>query len=106
MLNENERIEKIAREMCHLSDECKTCQICSEKYPIEESELCYYQCIAKKIKTHNYRTASEVVDEFAAGLKNFLHDAPVVYQAWFGRKIDNFADRFKKKYTEGENERE
>lgn len=27
-----EQIEEMAREMCHLSAECETCQICDERY--------------------------------------------------------------------------
>ena len=54
-MTENEQIEEMAREMCHLSAEFKTCQICNNGYPIEEGELCYFQCIAKEILTHDYR---------------------------------------------------
>ena len=54
-MTEEMQINEIAREMCHLYDECETCQICNEKYPTEDSELCYFQCIAKEIITHNYR---------------------------------------------------
>ena len=54
-MTESEQIEGIARGMCHLSAECKTCKECNEKYHGEEGELCYYQCIAKEIITHDYR---------------------------------------------------
>ena len=55
------QIDEIAREMCHLSAECKTCQICNEKYNggDDDDELCYFQCVAKEIINHGYRKQSE-----------------------------------------------
>ena len=49
-----EQIENIARESCHLSSKFKTCEECNETYKADD-ELCYYQCIAKKIITLGYR---------------------------------------------------
>jgi hypothetical protein len=56
--NEKQAIEEMAREMCHLSAECKTCQICDERYH-SDGELCYFQCVAKEIINHGYRKQSE-----------------------------------------------
>ena len=53
-----EQIEEIAREMCHLSAECKTCQICNERYYCDD-DFCYFQCVAKEIINHGYRKQSE-----------------------------------------------
>lgn len=50
-----EQIEEMAREMCHLSAECKTCQICNERYHGDDDDLCYFQCVAKEIINHGYR---------------------------------------------------
>lgn len=48
------QIEEIAREMCNLSSECKTCQICNEIYHCDD-DLCYFQRVAKEIVNHGYR---------------------------------------------------
>ena len=53
------QIEGIAREMCHLSAECKTCQICNERYHGDDDDLCYFKCVAKEIVNHGYRKQSE-----------------------------------------------
>ena len=53
-----EQIEEMAREMCHLSAECKTCQICNERYHGDD-DLCYFQCVAKEIINHGYRKQVE-----------------------------------------------
>ena len=53
-----EQIEETAREMCHLSAECKTCQICNERYHGDD-DLCYFQCVAKEIINHGYRKQVE-----------------------------------------------
>ena len=53
------QIEEMAREMCHLSAECKTCQICNERYHGDDDDLCYFQCVAKEIINHGYRKQSE-----------------------------------------------
>lgn len=55
---EKQAIDEIAREMCHLSAECETCQICDEKYHCD-GELCYFQCIGKEIINHKYRKQRE-----------------------------------------------
>ena len=56
-------IEEMAREMCHLSSECKTCQICNERYHGDD-DLCYFQCVAKEIVNHGYRKQEWIsVDE-------------------------------------------
>ena len=55
---EKQAIEEMAREMCHLSAECKTCQICDEKYH-GDGELCYFQCMANEIINHGYRKQNE-----------------------------------------------
>ena len=67
-MTEEMQINEIAREICHLYNECETCQICNEKYPTEDSELCYFQCTAKEIIAHDYRKASEVVTEVLANV--------------------------------------
>ena len=62
-MDREKQIEKIAREMCHLSAECKTCQICNERYHGDD-DFCYFQCVAKEIINHGFRKQSEVIDEF------------------------------------------
>lgn len=57
-MSRERQIEEIAREMCHLSAECKTCQICNERYHGGD-DLCYFQCVAKEIINHGYRKQSE-----------------------------------------------
>lgn len=56
-MSKEKQIEEIAREMCHLSAECKTCQICNERYNCDD-DLCYFQCVAKEIINHGYRKQS------------------------------------------------
>ena len=51
MKDKEKQIEEMAREMCHLSAECKTCQICNERYHGDD-DLCYFQCVAKEIVNH------------------------------------------------------
>ena len=58
MSKEKQMIEEMAREMCHLSAECKTCQICNERYHGDD-DLCYFQCVAKEIINRGYRKQSE-----------------------------------------------
>ena len=53
-MSRERQIEEIARKMCHLSAECKTCQICNERYHGGD-DLCYFQCVAKEIVNHGYR---------------------------------------------------
>ena len=57
-MSKEKQIEEIAREMCHLRAECKTCQSCNERYHVDD-DLCYFQCIAKEIVNHGYRKQSE-----------------------------------------------
>lgn len=57
-MSKEKQIEEIAREMCHLSAECKTCQICNERYHGDD-DLCYFQCVAKEIINHGYRKQSD-----------------------------------------------
>ena len=57
-MSKEKQIEEMAREMCHLSAECKTCQICNERYHGDD-DLCYFQCVAKEIINHGYRKQSE-----------------------------------------------
>ena len=59
MSREKQIIEEMAREMCHLSAECKTCQICNERYHGDDDDLCYFKCVAKEIINHGYRKQSE-----------------------------------------------
>ena len=54
-MTENEQINKIAREICHLRAEYITCEECNKECCIDEDELCYFQCMAKEIISHNYR---------------------------------------------------
>ena len=58
-MDREKQIEEIAREMCHLSAECKTCQICNERYHGDD-DFCYFQCVAKEIINHGYRKQSQV----------------------------------------------
>ena len=57
-MSKEKPIEEMARGMCHLSAECKTCQICNERYHGDD-DLCYFQCVAKEIINHGYRKQSE-----------------------------------------------
>ena len=57
-MDREKQIEEMAREMCHLSAECKTCQICNERYHGDDDDLCYFQCVAKEIINHGYRKQS------------------------------------------------
>ena len=66
-----EQIEKMAREMCHLSAECETCQICNERYHGDEDDLCYYQCIAKEIINNGYRKMPDNIGDFSDGYHTF-----------------------------------
>ena len=58
-MDREKQIEEIAREMCHLSAECKTCQICNERYHGDDDDLCYFKCVAKEIVNHGYRKQIE-----------------------------------------------
>ena len=69
------QIEEMAREMCHLSKECKTCQICNERYnggDDDDDELCYFQCVAKEIINHSYRKQSDVAKEIFDEIERIL----------------------------------
>lgn len=57
-MSKEKQIEEMAREMCHLSAECKTCQICNERYHGDDDDLCYFRCVAKEIINHGYRKQS------------------------------------------------
>ena len=71
MRSREKQINEMAREMCHLSAECKTCQICNERYHGDD-DLCYFQCVAKEIVNHGYRKQSEVVKEIFDAIKEKL----------------------------------
>ena len=58
-MQREKQIEEIAREMCHLSAECKTCQICNERYHGDDYDLCYFKCVAKEIINHGFRKQIE-----------------------------------------------
>ena len=63
-MSKEKQIEEMAREMCHLSAECKTCQICNERYHGDDDDLCYFKCVAKEIINHGYRKQEWIsVDE-------------------------------------------
>lgn len=104
MTDKEKQVEEMAKDLCPLYKEYKTCNTCDAVIDIGD-EPCVYKVMAEMILAKGYRKASDIINEFAYGLKDFLHDAPVVYQAWFRAKIDNFADRFKKKY-ESEDKRD
>lgn len=74
-MDREKQIEEIAREMCHLSRECKTCQICNERYNggDDDDELCYFQCVAKEIINHSYRKQSDVAKEIFEELEKLTY---------------------------------
>ena len=72
-MTKEKQIEEMAREMCHLSWECKTCQICNERYNGDDDELCYFQCVAKEIINHSYRKQSEVACEIFEELEKLTY---------------------------------
>lgn len=94
-MSKEKQIEEIAREMCHLSAECKTCQICNERYHGDD-DLCYFQCVAKEIINHGYRKQSEVAKEVFDNIKEKL-----IFNTYGIAAISNktFCE-LKKKYTE------
>lgn len=53
-MSKEKQIEQTAREFCHLSAECETCQICDERYHTD-GELCYFKLMANEIIHHGYR---------------------------------------------------
>jgi hypothetical protein len=61
----NKQIEEMAREMCHLSAEFETCQICDEKYHCD-GEACYFQGIANEIINRGYRKTEDIAREIFA----------------------------------------
>ena len=111
-MDREKQIEEIAREMCHLSAECKTCQICNERYNAGD-DLCYFQCVAKEIIHHGYRkqraVAREIFDEIERILSlNYCcclpQGATEHYEYYEGNIAKDIAE-LKKKYT-GEKEDE
>lgn len=73
-MQREKQIEEIAREMCHLSAECKTCQICNERYHGDDDDLCYFKCVAKEIINHGFRKQSEVVKEIFEEITNIIYN--------------------------------
>ena len=57
-MSKEKQIEQTAREFCHLSAECETCQICDERYHTD-GELCYFKLMANEITHHGYRKQKE-----------------------------------------------
>ncbi len=53
-MTKNEQIQEMAREICDLSAEFKTCRECNEEYEIDDT-LCFCQHMAKEIINHGYR---------------------------------------------------
>lgn len=109
-MTENKQINKIARGMCHLSAECKTCKECNEKYHGEEGELCYFQHIAKEIISHDYRKASEVAQEIFEEIEKILdkhsmsyHKVGEIYGEYYDGAMQFDIAKLKKKYTEEQN---
>ena len=98
-MSKEKQIEEIAREMCHLSAECKTCQICNERYNGGD-DLCYFQCVAKEIINHGYRKQSEVVEEIFEEMDNIIYnlrDSPFYSSSDAVYELTEL----KKKYTGG-----
>lgn len=91
----NKQIEEMAREMCHLSAECETCQICDEKYH-GDGDPCYFQCVAKEIVNHGYRKSTDVAREIFEEAEKVFMVSCVSFEAY--AKWQNL----KKKYTESE----
>ena len=95
-MTENEQINKIAREICHLRAEYITCEECNKECCIDEDELCYFQCMAKEIISHNYRKASEVAREIFEEVKKQQY---TIYDWHEVVDIDEVAEIIKR-YTE------
>ena len=93
-MDRERQIEKIAREMCHLSAECKTCQICNERYH-DDDDFCYFQCVAKEIINHGFRKQSEVIDEFVKKLKDTSMTKWDYHEAVDVEEIDRIAAKMK-----------
>ena len=88
--------------MCHLSAECKTCQICNERYHGDDDDLCYFKCVAKEIINHGFRKQSEAVKEIFEEIDNIIYnlrDSPFYSSS---DAVDELTE-LKKKYT-GEKE--
>lgn len=94
-MDREKQIEKMAREMCHLSAECKTCQICNERYHGDDYDLCYFKCVAKEIINHGYRKQSEVIDEFVKKLKDTSMTKWDYHEAVDVEEIDRIAAKMK-----------
>ena len=98
-MDREKQIEEIAREMCHLSAECKTCQICNKRYHGGD-DLCYFKCVAKEIINHGFRKQSEVVKEIFEEITNIIYnlrDSPFYSSS---DAVDELTE-LKKKYTGG-----
>ena len=93
-MDREKQIEKIAREMCHLSAECKTCQICNERYHGDD-DFCYFQCVAKEIINHGFRKQNEVIDEFVKKLKDTSMTKWDYHEAVDVEEIDRIAAKMK-----------
>ena len=99
-MQREKQIEEIAREICHLSAECKTCQICNERYHGDDYDLCYFKCVAKEIINHGFRKQSEVVKEIFDEIDNIIYnlrDSPFYSSS---DAVDELTE-LKKKYTGG-----
>ena len=99
-MQREKQIEEIAREMCHLSAECKTCQICNERYHGDDYDFCYFKCVAKEIINHGFRKQSEVVKEIFEEITNIIYnlrDSPFYSSS---DAVDELTE-LKKKYTGG-----
>lgn len=93
-MSREKQINEMAREMCHLSAECKTCQICNERYH-GDGDLCYFQCVAKEIVNRGYRKQSEVIDEFVKMLKDTSMTKWDYHEAVDVEEIDRIAAKMK-----------
>ena len=111
-MDREKQIEEMAIEMCHLSGECKTCQICNERYHGDD-DLCYFQCVAKEIINYSYRKQSDVAKEIFDEIERILllnyccclpQGATEHYEYYEGNIAKDIAE-LKNKYT-GEKEDE
>ena len=101
-MQREKQIEKMAREMCHLSVVCKTCQICNERYHDGDDDLCYFQCVAKEIINHGFRKQRKVVKEIFEEIDNIIYNLRNSPFYSSSDAVDELTE-LKKKYT-GEKE--